>query len=378
MYISWIKRIIENLNKWEYAYEFIAPVLQGKIWDCNLNPEDDLQSSKTANHWSFVLSAWAEVHHHIPQSKQQILKQIIWRNSHIRVGKCTIEPPSELVDNGLLYIKDIVNEDGGLLPFTVVKRKFSHIKWFQYTQICNAIPSHWKSVLSKDVNQVPKDSEIVTVTTLVSKQKISKYVYEILRERNSTSIEKFCNKWVKRFSLDIEYEEFCYAFESINKITKIVKLQDFQYRLLLNKIFVNDTLYHWKIKTSNLCDICNRGTKQTIIHMLIDCEFAKVIWDKIKEICGKSDDFKWNAKNIILNNVHKRNNHIVNLIVLIIKQYLFRCKCLQQKANFQQASSELLFHFLRELDKGKLSTKEMKKFRRRWNPVIHFFSHLLQ
>ena len=52
-----------------------------------------------------------------------------------------------------------------------------------------------------------------------------------------------------------------------------VKLRNFQYRLLLNKIFVNDTLCKWKIKANDTCEICNRD-KQTIVHLLTHCQNA--------------------------------------------------------------------------------------------------------
>ena len=44
-----------------------------------------------------------------------------------------------------------------------------------------------------------------------------------------------------------EYEEFVKAFQDLYRITDVVKLRDFQFRLLNNAIFTNNRLYHWKL-----------------------------------------------------------------------------------------------------------------------------------
>ena len=49
--------------------------------------------------------------------------------------------------------------------------------------------------------------------------------------------------------------------------------------------------------------------------------------------------FSW--KNILFNLVNTRPQHICNLIVLITKQYLFRCKCSQIIPNIEELNNNI-------------------------------------
>ena len=39
---------------------------------------------------------------------------------------------------------------------------------------------------------------------------------------------------------------------------------------------------------------------------------------------------------VMANKVHPNTAHVYNLITLIVKQYMFSCKCLQQKPSVKQ------------------------------------------
>ena len=42
----------------------------------------------------------------------------------------------------------------------------------------------------------------------------------------------------------------------------------------------NENLEKWKIKVSNLCDVCDQP--QSIQHLIFDCPYVKPIWQTIK------------------------------------------------------------------------------------------------
>ena len=90
--------------------------------------------------------------------------------------------------------------------------------------------------------------------------------------------------------------------------------------------------------SSQLCDYCNN--KQTPFHLFCECLIVKRIWKQFKqylieEIGISKNELFFSNKNIMLNNVHPDTKHIVNLLVLVIKQYVFACKCLLDKPNFK-------------------------------------------
>ena len=115
------------------------------------------------------------------------------------------------------------------------------------------------------------------------------------------------------------------------KISESSKLHNFQYRLLLNKIFINDTLFKWHIVESENCDICKLPIKQDIPLMLYHCTIAQTVWKFIQNNTGDLDNcLTWSLEIIMSNLVHPKAKHVVNKLVLIAKQFIFAKKCLQE------------------------------------------------
>ena len=137
------------------------------------------------------------------------------------------------------------------------------------------------------------------------------------------------------------------AFANIYKTTNIIKLRNFQYRLLHNKIFCNNILYHWKIKNSQNCDYCEH--KQDIVHLLFDCIVTKRFWNNlivcINKILKDKNEIRlleWKLENIIYNKVHPRANHVINFIILAAKFHIFRAKCNIEEPNYLEFKYEII------------------------------------
>ena len=82
--------------------------------------------------------------------------------------------------------------------------------------------------------------------------------------------------------VDVDY--YRKFFTRIYRITDIVKLRNFQYRLMLNKIFTNDILCKWNITATSVCDMCDSGDVQGIHHLLMTCDYAQKVWVFVKTI----------------------------------------------------------------------------------------------
>ena len=63
---------------------------------------------------------------------------------------------------------------------------------------------------------------------------------------------KYANRWHER-GLIFEQDQYLKAFKYYNYCTDVTKLRDFQYRLLLGKIVMNEDLYSWDITNENKC-----------------------------------------------------------------------------------------------------------------------------
>ena len=50
---------------------------------------------------------------------------------------------------------------------------------------------------------------------------------------------------------------------------------------------------------------------------------------------------EWSLKNIILNKVHPKSSHVVNLITVLTKQLIYSAKCKQEQLTLQSVKTEV-------------------------------------
>ena len=177
----------------------------------------------------------------------------------------------------------------------------------------------------------------ISVTELVktNPKSITKNCYRLMNMSDSGLIKAY-NQWCDKIELS-GISELSKCFKNIQKITNISKLRSFQFRLLHNKIFCNNVLYHWRVVNSQICDYCKY--KQTPLHLLYSCSRAKRIWSQLGDyIDDFGFDFQATPSKIILNNF---DIPIINFIVLVIKQMLFRFKCTKEELTWSEIVREI-------------------------------------
>ena len=156
--------------------------------------------------------------------------------------------------------------------------------------------------------------------------------------------------------------------------TQDVKLRNFQYRLLLNKIFTNDTLYKWKIVHSPLCEYCKEI--QSVVHLLIDCEHSAKIWKDLESILEQKNVLRWDKWYIMTNNVHPKPTNVINTIVLLVKFTLFARKCQKVQRNFSMILKTIKEYYnVKKYNAyywGKLT-----KFTDKWNPMLSLINNCI-
>ena len=169
------------------------------------------------------------------------------------------------------------------------------------------------------------------------------------------------------------YATFKQAFKNINGYTNIVKYRNFQFRLLHNKIFCNNILFHWKIKNSQKCDWCP-CTKQDVVHLMVNCPMVEPIWDLIQRLCEKAlldKECEFSKENIILNCVHPKAKHVINLLTLIAKFYVFKCKCKGEKPNGKILRRE--FTFIHDIEQYiAVKRNRINVHENKWSPMLNF------
>ena len=361
-YMKWVVKAIKK-GQYRYVYQWLDPNICETIWYCNLNA-NDCKKLFGIGFWVDVLVEWCKLNFHDPQNATDVEKQCLFYNSNIKVDENCVKPKMKWYEAGIRRIEDLLKENGTFLSHKEVEEKFQIcISWLHYSQIMTAIPTRWKNLLYTQEPETVLTTKI-DIDVLTETKKPTVYVYNmIIDNKIVNNVNKYKNKLANILEIEISVTEYYGYFKALYKLTNIVKLRNFQYRLLLGKIYTNDILSKWKIVDSEKCEYCNE--KQTIIHLMIHCKNTKILWELIRK-CLPSVEIS--PENIMLNNVLSQK-HIANLFILVTKYYIFQQKCLGQRSNINGLKSELRFTYNLEHENAQIKHK-LKDCEKRWRPVL--------
>ena len=97
-----------------------------------------------------------------------------------------------------------------------------------------------------------------------------------------------------------------------------------------------------------------------------------MIWQAFMELICKCTNVDTsvltvNENSVILKMVHPKATHIVNLLVLIVKQHIYYCKCAQKSIIFREIMEKIENIYQMEMYNSKISF-EMQKLQTKWAP----------
>ena len=356
---NWIIRALKDDFFKEILFDHINIPQTNWFLKTNIHPKDASKFFKKKDFWSEAFTHWCEITFVEPQSFQEIVNQTIWFNSHVKIKNSPIFFRN-FADVGIVTVGDIYNPDqpDGLCTLGELNNKFEvSLNWLQYAQIKRALPRIWIAFLKGPREEVLKEVEVTgkLVNTF--------YRIQINSDRHLT---KYAKRWeVDQLTIDIDLYKKC--FSNLYVMANSTKLRDFQYRLLLNKIPCNVQLKAWKISESDLCTH-RCGEPESIYHVLLECKYSKRIWNFIQKLTPNIK-IEFSKETTILNNVHPNKNHIINSLFIIVKQYLYRQRCLQKLPSINGIIYELKLAYNIEKYNAKKSLK-MEKCEQRWSPVL--------
>ena len=127
-------------------------------------------------------------------------------------------------------------------------------------------------------------------------------------------------------------------YSSFKRSTSDTNLKWFQYRILCRILTTNDYLYERKVNDSDRCTFC-KTERETIRHLLWDCTYTETLWRRILDwITNNTSHLR--AFNItgqlVIFGVEDNvvTDRVLDLIMLMAKHYIFRCRCLKVTPNF--------------------------------------------
>lgn len=310
---------------------------------CNIKVDDINVVSSHASFWRQVLYAWCLYNFTMPDTVEQIMGQVIWFNSHIRIADVPFCNYNAWHQN-LVYVSDLFSPDG--VPRThneIISKHGNCITWLEHMQIIAAIPHEWKEKMLQ-ANDAIQPEFSITFAQLTQNHKISNIVYNKFIFYPEVT-QKASLKWSTRLNCNIDCNKLNKMFKNIVTTTIATKYRDFQYRLMHNLIVNNRQLFLWKLLDNDKCTFCKIEMEHTM-HLFLQCMHVKKIWEHLENFISVQNPeltpvLDWSSENIIFNLVHPKSGHVVNFLVLITKQYIYRCRCLLITLEFSNLKKEI-------------------------------------
>ena len=355
--INWIFKLEEDPVLCECAYQILSPYLRNMIWNCNLDKKAIIQYFKDIhNFWVCVLLAWSKIHYVEPQSKVQVLNQFIWLNTHIRINNEVIEW-KEWIEKSILDISDLYNGT----RFKTSQEL--NVQWLQLWQIIQSIPVQWRQMLESENDGCSvKDvyRELLTCTLNRSKR-----IYNMLIS-DDKQLNKYARCWIQQGLSELTQEDYVRDFDRLYKITKE---RDFQYRLLLGKIICNSDLFDWHKLETDRCTFCGKE-RETMLHVFYECEELMEILEFFNELCVKESVDSPSRIAFVFNRIHDDCNHVLNWICIVLKQFIYKRRCGKQKPMKMLFELELKSKI--RMEKHIAERKgSVEKFTRKWSPILY-------
>ncbi len=253
--------------------------------------------------------------HHKIKSEETVISRQVWRRLGIRT------------------IGQLTSENLEFLEYSRFITKFGNdINFLEYYGMIEAIKKYKESLHLKD-EPSPNTTEAKPYAILQSERKGTKAIRNILRQ-NIRLLPKAVAKWNNTF-LDLDWPAI---YSSLKNSTSDTRLKWFQYRILHRVLTTNDYLYKRKVIDSDRCTFC-KTEKETISHLLWDCTYTETFWKHVLEWITKNTphvrSLNITEQLVIFGvKVDVTTDKVLDLIMLMAKYYIFRCRCLKTIPNF--------------------------------------------
>ncbi len=334
--LQWIHRA--SFNKfWEDVIN--ASVENSILWTCNLSVEHARLIWPRNNFWSQTMWAWCEFHYSpFFGHRDHLLGTPVLFNSQIIIQGLPLRNATFLGDN--VFIENFLTEgsvldDGHFLLEWAIKAQIKKIP----------VPSPSTTTWVESYQEFSLESKPVSYVTRLTKERINPLV-------------KYHAKWEHIIGITVEYEDFERNIVNINKITSVVKLRNFQYKLMMLACITNVKLFYFKTTSSQLCTFC-QNHKETYVHLFCECDFVRPIWSVISRGHLTTHQILWNCIDVL-------PKTRMNISCLYAKQYIYARKCEQKLPNVKDFENFLKKSISYE-EKVALRKGKIVQFKKIWS-----------
>ena len=240
------------------------------LFYCNYNVKYLTLNAKLPVFYYEIIIHWQEINNVIPESKKDVLDQIIWNNSFLKTNNVSVYYES-WHQAGVTKLSSFVGENKTrLLSFHEFLQKFkikcnflhSAVLWPHFTHL-----GKWKSYL-KEENQT-------NTTNLLTIDKMScKTIHKVLVENQDSNPPTAEKKLMEMDSVRKNVRKFI-LYRLLPQKKK--KLSMFQYKIFHNILYTRAVLQKKEKVEDPFCPYCT-NVEQTVTHLFVSCPIAVSFW----------------------------------------------------------------------------------------------------
>ena len=322
--ICWVRRLCSEGNQlWKLIpLRYLSNVGGTFLFQCNYDVKHLNLNPKLPTFYRDIVSHWQKLNNAVPETKKDVLDQIVWNNRFVKINKASIYFRSWHLA-GIYKLSSLLEENQNkFLSFDAFLTKFKvNCNFLQYHGILSAISSNWKNLLKQELQTDASTVNLPAIGKLTCKA-----IYKSLVNHQNLP-PPTAEKRLIECGFDIPQRQKIYSLPFI--VTKEIKLSVFQYKIIHNILYTNYILYKMKKVEDPLCPFCT-NIDQTVTHLFLSCPIAISFWS----------DFSTWYQSFSQKNISLSNNEILygvlndssscstlNHLILIGKYFLY-CKAL--------------------------------------------------
>ena len=325
--------------------------------------------------WKDVFSYWREF-----CASQQIVSNNEISCSAIWYNKClnteNIHFPS-WSKKGINFVNDIIDTYGNVLSLQTLKDRFKlNINFLHYHTVHTLI----KKYISK--HKKGENFKILTpyiphhLKPFIKSQQNKRAIYQSLEKSSKAKINDH-TKWEGDLGLEIDNNMWRNIYKACFFTIRDNTCIWLQYRIIKRILGTNYYLKKTKISDSDLCRNCNKEI-ETLVHLFYDCNKVSILWSNIRHwIESKTNiTLHWDKMMYTVGySLCDANFYPLNFILMIVRQYIFKCALKQRELNIYQIQIIVKEKYLEQELLSKLNSDE-DNFSKRWFTWKRLFSDI--
>ena len=325
--------------------------------------------------WKCVIDYWRPFcKNQIPRTNCEILQSCISYNSLIS------ETPfyySTWYGQSILYVGDIVNSNGEIITLEEIRNTYHfNPNILHYHSVRQLISKFIKKYKQKQSFSFQRPCYPLCIKPFITSRQGCQAYYNIFNSKPKPSRPPTCKgKWECFVEADDKDETWTHIFKTCFKSVMDNQLIWFQYRILFGILPTRYFLYKIKQSDSSLCCFC-KESPETIAHLFCQCPNVTQLWHNIEHWISNKVKIKLtliNSLKILGHCKMDRNYWPLNLVILVIKKYVYSCSKRGFQLNIFHLQNEVQNAFLEQRYVSEINSNQ-PVFPKRWELWVDLFS----